>query len=420
MRMKVRALIGLLFLVSLGFLVSCGKTSSSVGSGTGFLFVTTRGDNLVSPFTINLGTGVITAKDKGVTTGNAPSVPTAMVLAPSGSALFVANSNPGNSTTPPAAGNVTSYTVNADGTLTAVSASQPLGINPSDMAIDPAGHFLFVANQGVQSDMSGTISVFSVQGTTLTEMFQTPTGTALAAAGPVAVAVTPDAKFLYVANQFDASVTEYSVDQSSGALTPVGVPYPVRTTPSALAVVVFPDTSNPTGEFLYVANTGSNNVSAFAICDQATASCNSSNVNNPDGALTEVPASGSLPGSPFPAGTGPVSIAADPSGTFLYVADKGSNQVSEYKIGPGNGFLTALSSPTISTGATPVWLAIRAGTSTVKATGGTTNFLYVANMGSGVGSSSISAYAFDSTTGALGVVGAPVTTGVQPSAIAVK
>ena len=415
MRMKVRALIGLLFPVLLGFLASCGKSTSSVGSGTGFLFVTTDA-NLVSPFTISLGSGVITANGKGVTTGNLPLVPTAIVVAPSGNALFVANSNPGNSTVPPAAGNITSYTVKADGTLTAVSGSQPLGINPSDMAMDPAGHFLFVANQGVQSAASGTISVFSVQDTTLTQMFQTPTGTALAAAGPVAVAVTPDAKFLYVANQFDATVTEYKVDQNSGALTPVGAPYAVRTAPSALAIVLFPDTKNPTGEFLYVANTGSSNVSAFAICDQATASCNSSNVNNPDGTLTEVPPSGSLPGSPFPAGTDPISIAADPTGTFLYVVDKMSNQVSQYTISPGTGFLTALSSPTISTGLTPVWLAVRAGTSTVTATGGTRNFVYVAN----IGSASISAYAFDSITGLLGVVGTPVTTQGRPSAIAVK
>ena len=52
----------------------------------------------------------------------------------------------------------------------------------------------------------------------------------------------------------------------------------------------------------------------------------------------------------------------------------------------------------------------------MKATGGTNNFVYVAN----IGSASISVYAFDSTTGVLSVVGAPVSTGGQPSAIAVK
>jgi 6-phosphogluconolactonase len=406
MRMKVRALkgmlTGLLLLVSLGFLASCFKSSSSIGSGTGFLFITTQGDSLVSSFTINLGSGVISANGKGAATGNTPS---AIILAPAGSTLFVANRNP---STPPAPGTITSYTVNADGTLSAGSctAAPPAcltDLTPVGMATDSGGKFLFVANQG-----SNTISVFSISGTSLTLVASPfPTGN-----GPSALAITPDAKFLYVANQVDATVTEYSVDQNSGALTPVGVPFPVHTTPSALAIVLFPDTTNPTGEFLYVANTGSNNVSAFTICDQATASCNSSNVNHPDGSLSEVT------GSPFPdagSATGPVSIAAAPSGKFLYVVDT-SNQVSEYKISTGTGVLTPNSSATISTGFTPVSLAVRAGTTTVKATGGTSDFAYVAN----IGSASISAYTFDSTVGTLGVVGAPVSTGGQPSAIAVK
>ena len=41
--------------------------------------------------------------------------------------------------------------------------------------MDSAGHFLFVANQGLQSDpTSGTISVFSIQDTTLTEVPGSP------------------------------------------------------------------------------------------------------------------------------------------------------------------------------------------------------------------------------------------------------
>ena len=392
MGMKVRAsgkmLISLLFLVLLGLLASCGKTSSSVGSGTGFLFVTTQGDRLVSSYTINLGTGAITANGKGVATGNTPS---AIVLAPSGNALFVANS---------ADNSISSYTVNADGTPTAAGNPTPTGTNPVGIAVDSGGKFLFVVNQG-----SNTISVFSISGTSLTLVGSPfPTGNS-----PSALAITPDAKFLYVANQVDATVTEYSVDPSGALSNPVLTQVIGTAAPSAVTIALTP---NNAGEFLYVANAGSNNVSGFAICDQVVTSCN--NPNTPDGSLTAVIS------SPFSAGTGPVSLAADPSRTFLYVVDKGSNQVSEYKISSGTGALSALSSPTISTGTTPVWLAVRAGTTSVKATGGTTDFLYVANMGSGVGSSSISVYAFDSTAGTLGVVGAAVNTGGQPSAIAVK
>jgi 6-phosphogluconolactonase len=391
MRMKARAwrrmLIGLLFLVSLGYLASCAKSSStSIGSGTGFLFVTTQGDNLISPFTINLGTGALTANGKGVATGKMPS---AVVLAPPGNALFVANN---------ADNTISSYTVNANGTLTAGACTAcTTQLNPVAMTIDAGGKFLFVANQG-----SNTISLFSVSGASLTLVGSPfPTGN-----GPLALAITPDAKFLYVANQVDATVTEYSVDPTSGALTQQGIPYQVGTAPSAVSVIVIPSKA---GEFLYVANAGSNNVTAFAICDQVVTSC--SNPNTPDGSLTAV-----TPGSPFSSGLGPVSIAADPLGKFLYVVDNQSNQVSEYKISTGTGVLTVPSSATISTGTTPASLAVRAGTTILKATGGTSDFVYVANQGS----ASISVYAFDSAAGTLGVVGAPVSTGGQPSAIAVK
>jgi len=267
------------------------------------------------------------------------------------------------------------------------------------MAIDSGGKFLFVANQS-----SNNISVFSISGTTLTEVAGA-TFPVAAGNGPVALAITPDAKFLYVANQVDGTVTGYSIN-SSGALALVpGSPYAACTTSSAVCTTPSAVAITPDGNFLYVANSGSNNVSAFAICDNLSTTCLVA-----DGTLTAVT------GSPFSSGLGPVSIAADPSGKFLYVADKQSNQVSEYKISTGTGALTVNSSATISTGLTPVWLAVRAGTTTVKTTLGTNDSLYVAN----IGSASISVYAFDSTTGLLGVVGAPVSTGGQPSAIAVK
>lgn len=57
--------------------------------------------------------------------------------------------------------------------------------------------------------------------------------------------------------------------------------------------------------FAYVPNRSSFTVTAFAV--------------DPDsGALSTVP------GSPFPTGREPISVAADPSGRFLYVADLAS------------------------------------------------------------------------------------------------
>jgi 6-phosphogluconolactonase len=422
MGMKVAFFAGLLALAVLG-LLSCSTTRSS-SSGTGALFVTTQGDNSVSAFSVALGTGALTANGNSVATDKLPLVPTAMILAPSGNALFVANSNPNippPSPPPPCpappAGTITSYTVNSDGTLTAVSGSSPAGIIPSGMAIDSAGHFLFVANQGVQSPtgtdqvcQKGTISVFAISGTSLSKVgdfFTSAPGQN--GTRPVAVAVSLSGNFLYVANQFDGTVSVFSI-ASSGALTMILAPYPVGMTPSALAL-------SPDGSFVYVANSGSGNVSAFTVCDKQSATCAVTPGSTPDGSLNPIP------GSPFPAALGPISVTTDSAGRFLYAVDNGSNQVSQYKISAGTGVLVADSPATISTGDHPVWVSSRAGTTTVSATGGTIDYLYVAN----IGANTISTFSFDSTIGGLSVSGTPVTlvNGArqprgQPSAIAVK
>src|SRR5260221_5070962 len=65
-------------------------------------------------------------------------------------------------------------------------------------------------------------------------------------------------------------------------------------------------------KFAYVANTASNNVSAYSI--------------GANGALKPVP------GSPFAAGTEPPSVAVDPTATFAYVSNKVNGNVSGYRI----------------------------------------------------------------------------------------
>jgi 6-phosphogluconolactonase len=91
-----------------------------------------------------------------------------------------------------------------------------------------------------------------------------------------------------VANDTAHTVSAYSVDDKTGALTPVpGSPFATGLYPNSVAV-------DPTARFVYVvanvfSNTG-NIVSGYSI-DHKT------------GALTPVP------GSPFATGTGPASVA---------------------------------------------------------------------------------------------------------------
>jgi DNA-binding beta-propeller fold protein YncE len=73
------------------------------------------------------------------------------------------------------------------------------------------------------------------------------------------------------------------------------------------------------GQFAYVANFESNNVSAYSI-------------DGSNGTLTPIP------GSPFAAGSNPISVAVDPTGKFAYVANFVG---SAYSIG-SNGALTPI------------------------------------------------------------------------------
>ncbi len=388
---RFRFLAGIVVPVLLVGLSACNNSSSSSSAGTGAVFVASQGDSSVTSFSINLSTGLLTANGAAVATG---SVPSAMILAPSGTALFIANSG---------SNDISAYTVKTDGTLTAAGSAQAAGMTPLSMAMDSAGKFLFVANQGLQIDPnSGTISVFAVSNTSLTEVPGSPFVVAVPGApsgtGPSGVAVTPDGKFLYVANQFDSTVSKFSVD-AAGVLTR-GPVVSVGNTPATLAITA-------DGGFLYVANAST--ISGFAICGQVLTSC--SDPNSPDGSLTVVE------GSPFPSGINPVAIVAAPSGKFLFAINRQSNQISQYKVATGSGVLTANTQAVISTGATPVGAAIRVGSTTNTTTGGTTDYLYVPNLGS----SSLSVYSFDTTVGTLGLVGGPVSiTGGQPGAIAAE
>lgn len=80
---------------------------------------------------------------------------------------------------------------------------------------------------------------------------------------PTEIALTPAARFAYVANLESDDVSAFAVDPATGVLTEVaGSPFRAGTRPSALAV-------DRRGRFLYVANAGSNDISVFAI-DEAS------------------------------------------------------------------------------------------------------------------------------------------------------
>lgn len=361
--MRVKSGLGLVVgLVLMVSLLSCLKSSISSIVGTGYIWVATQGNQQVSAFQLDLSDGAITAVGTNQATGAQPS---AMVVTPDRQTLFIAN-------TAEKGGTISSYTVNSDGSLSAGQSSvqtmiqgpgMTLGLSPVAMAVDPSGKFLFVADQGQPNNASapGGVSVFTISGTSLTA-----TGPACPAnfpvttcpfvisdpitgfgTGPSAVLVAPSGNFLYVANALSNTVQSFSYD-ASGNLQALNT-FQTGSNPSALAFSRCAGVTQGTvncasadGNTLFVANSGSNNLSLFTACIQVSTTC-----ANPDGSLVQ------LPSSPAAAGISPVAFMVDPTANVVYAVNSKSNNVSQYSYSPANGGLVPLSPPTIATGVSP-------------------------------------------------------------------
>lgn len=184
--------------------------------------------------------------------------------------------------------------------------------------------------------------------------------------------------FAYVLNSSDATISMYTVNSCSGALTatnPATVPTGVDNGFNAESMAI-----DPTGSFLYVANLGSN------ATDAATVSMFTINPNT--GTLTATsPAQ-------VPTGFFPQGIAA--SANFAYTANSDDNSVSMFTIDTGSGLLIPLSpSETV----VPPLFSSRSSFSSPDfvVVGPSGHFLYVTDQDNG----SISTFAINSQTGAL-------------------
>jgi 6-phosphogluconolactonase len=398
MRVKSRwvlvVLAGLLVII----MNACSNANNGTTTTTGYMWVATQGDQKLTPYTINLSSGTVTRVGTALDTGANPA---ALAITPDASTLFLANT--GDDT-------ISIYTVKSDGSLTAAGTPTPV-LSPDALAVDPTGKLLFVANQGNSGvlgqpgSVPGTISVFSISGATLTPVANSPFPSALPGEitgnGPAALVASPSGNFLYISDQFTGNVAAYSYD-STGGLTLIGS-QAAGSNPGGLAFSRCAGVSTANnvcktgadGNILFVANSGSNNVSAFAACIQTNTTCSTAN-----GMLTQVS------GSPFAAGIGPSSIIVDPVADFVYALDRSSFQVSQYGFSSATGALTALSPSAASTGASPLSGAI-----TLEG-----NWFFVANNGA----SSLSAYSVNS----VGKLNAATTSTValtgQPSAVLIR
>lgn len=269
------------------------------------------------------------------------------------------------------------FHIQGSGELSATAVSS-FATNPRPVAIalHPSTNFLYVANL-----TANTVSGYSIDHTS---GFLTPVGTALAppptGPSPVSLACNSGGQFLFVLNQGDNSISIYSIDTTRGILTQVGAPSPTGlTNVQSLAV-------SPSSAFLYVVSstppaTTANTITIFSIAS--------------NGALAQTGSVQGLANSNFP------GVTIDSKGQFLYAPDSANNNVLSFSIAP-SGALTPVAGSPFSAGTQPVAVA-------VDATG---SFVYVSNAGS----NNVSAY--KSAAGVLTQVsGSPFFTqgnGTQP------
>jgi 6-phosphogluconolactonase (cycloisomerase 2 family) len=117
--------------------------------------------------------------------------------------------------------------------------------------------------------------------------------------------VTIQPKYVFLLDKANEQLVSYRIDLASGNLTEVARVKTGRQ-PSAIA-------QDPRNRFVYVANAGSNSVSAYAIDGQS-------------GQLTQVE------GSPYPTGKKPIHISVDANGWYLYTLNAQSHDMSAFLI----------------------------------------------------------------------------------------
>jgi 6-phosphogluconolactonase (cycloisomerase 2 family) len=253
------------------------------------------------------------------------------------------------------------------------------------MVVDPAGRFAYVANLVSNASDEATVSMYTIDPSTGVLTATTP---ATVATGflPQGIAIDPSGKFVYTANSDDNTVSMFTIDQTTGVLTPT-TPATVSTGTEASPGFV---TVDPTGKFAYVANQDVNTISMFTI-------------NSSTGVLT--------PTTPATVASGmsPFGVAVAPSGKFAYVPDAYDARgglVSQYGVDSVTGVLTPNTPAYVLAGNSPVAVAVDP----------SSKYAYVVNRND----NTVSMFTIDSTTGNLTLnttISAPtgiIATGTEP------
>jgi 6-phosphogluconolactonase len=234
----------------------------AVDPGGKFLYAGSQSGYGVVGFTIDSTTGALTPVPGGPFSTGIGTPPAKLSIDPTGSFLY-ASTVTDDISIPIPGYNVWGFTIDsATGALSSIVGSPFATVGnaqPFGLKVDPSGKFLYVALSN-----AGSVAAFTIDGTTgaLTSVAGSPFATASTEATQTyEIALTPSGKFLYAFNLNGNTMSAFTIDPASGALSTVaGSPFPVNPEGEGQIIV------DPSGQFLYL-TIGSSSSNAFVIFD---------------------------------------------------------------------------------------------------------------------------------------------------------
>jgi 6-phosphogluconolactonase len=286
------------------------------------------------------------------------------------------------------------YLINSNGSLTVQNSGTAVAqdVVATSMQVDSTGGYLLAAGISTATGAQA-VGVYQINSTSGLLSALTGSPVALytgAAATPTVVApstllITPNNSYVYVAlGSLGVQVLTLTNggSLSTGNAVTLLAPVTTSTAPSDYGLA-----SDVNSAFLFVTeiNTG---LRVFSI---GTA-----------GALNEIS------GSPYAVGTGPAGVLLDATSSYVYVANKGSNNISAFTLTAASGKLTAIAgSPFSSGGQLPIAMV----------SDNSKKYMAVINSGSNgsTGNSDLQLFSFDTTVDGKLVAVSTATTGTDPT-----
>jgi 6-phosphogluconolactonase (cycloisomerase 2 family) len=217
----------------------------------------------------------------------------------------------------PINGTISSYSINHDtGVLSLISNQVSIGLNISDISTvkNSAGTFLYIKSSSIDVNAEDNVIYISSINEDTGELTPLPSFTKSIGSYFNAIAIDPTGQFLYVANSEIHKVIGFTIN-SDGSLTSLSSASVTRDDSEPNSVTI-----HPSGKFLYIEESGLGSIALYSISDT--------------GSLSFIEATPTLGGV--------AGVMIHPNGTFLYALDDSNYKISQFSIDLTSGKLSAL------------------------------------------------------------------------------